>query len=189
MLRNGLRGAGYNRINLDDCWSLGERAANGSLQWDPEKFPRGLPFLTAYLRELGFNVGIYADAGLMTCGGYPGSFGHEELDGATFSEWGFNYLKLDGCNMPVATEAEYKTVYGKWHEVLSNLTSPMVFSQSAPAYFAEMDNLTDWYTVMVSLQNCFFRYDSLRDIWTQSSDNHCFLAGWVSMPTGSLKLT
>lgn len=71
MVKFGLRDAGYNRLNLDDCWSLGERAANGSMQWDPEKFPRGLPWLTSYLKSLGFNTGIYTDAGLKSCGGYP----------------------------------------------------------------------------------------------------------------------
>jgi alpha-galactosidase len=148
MVKNGLLAAGYNRINLDDCWSLGSRAANGSMQWNPEKFPRGLPWLTNYLKSLGFQAGIYTDAGTKSCGGYPGAYGYEELDAKTFAEWGFDYLKLDGCNMPLSTEAEYKKVYGHWHEVLSAMEHPLVFSESAPAYFAEEDNLTDWYSVM-----------------------------------------
>jgi alpha-galactosidase len=50
--------------------------------------------------------------------------------------------------MPTGTEEEYKEVYGKWHDALSKTSPPMVFSESAPAYFAEADNLTDWYAVM-----------------------------------------
>ena len=148
MVSNGLLAAGYNHINLDDCWSTMERAPNGSMVWDVEKFPRGLPWLTDHLKSLGFSPGIYTDAGILSCGGYPGAFGYEELDARTFADWGFDYLKLDGCNMPTGTEQEYKTVYGHWHDVLSKLDKPMVFSESAPAYFAEAENLTDWYSVM-----------------------------------------
>ncbi|KAF4626555.1 hypothetical protein G7Y89_g11608 [Cudoniella acicularis] len=148
MVKNGLLAAGYNRINLDDCWSNMERAANGSMVWNTEKFPRGLPWLTQFLKSLGFIPGIYTDAGTKSCGGYPGAYGYEELDAKTFASWGFEYLKVDGCNMPTGTEAEYKQVYGHWHDVLSKLETPMVFSESAPAYFAEASNLTDWYSVM-----------------------------------------
>jgi alpha-galactosidase len=148
MVNNGLLAAGYNRINLDDCWSTFERAANGSMEWNPQKFPHGLPWLTSYLKNLGFTPGIYTDAGTKSCGGYPGAYGYEELDAQTFASWGFEYLKLDGCNMPTGTEEEYKQVYGHWHSILSNMSPPIVFSESAPAYFTEADNLTDWYAVM-----------------------------------------
>jgi len=104
--------------------------------------------LTRHLKSLGFIAGIYTDAGLKSCGGYPGAYGYEELDAEAFSSWGFEYLKVDGCNMPTGTEQEYKRVYGRWHEVLSVQKPPLVFSESAPAYFAEAANLTDWYSVM-----------------------------------------
>lgn len=80
MKDNGLLAAGYNQINLDDCWSTMERAPTGEMVWDSEKFPHGLPWLTKYLNELGFKAGIYTDAGLKSCGGYPGGYGYEELD-------------------------------------------------------------------------------------------------------------
>ncbi|KAH6719283.1 glycoside hydrolase superfamily [Leptodontidium sp. 2 PMI_412] len=152
MVKFGLLDAGYNRINLDDCWSTMERASNGSMEWDTKKFPRGLPWLTSYLKELGFIPGIYTDAGNLSCGGYPGAFGYEALDAQTFADWGFEFVKLDGCNMPTGTEEEYKSVYGRWHDVLQEIRketqNPMIFSESAPAYFAESANLTDWYKVM-----------------------------------------
>lgn len=148
MVNKGFLQAGYNRINLDDEWSTMERLANGSMMWNEDKFPEGLRWLTSQLKSMGFMPGIYTDAGQKSCGGFPGAFGHEQLDAETFAGWGFEYLKLDGCNMPVSTEAEYRDVYGKWHTILSGLENPLVFSESAPAYFAEADNLTDWYTVM-----------------------------------------
>lgn len=68
MVKFGLLEAGYDRINLDDCWSSMERAENGSMQWNGEKFPHGLPWLTGYLKSLGFMPGIYTDAGTHSCG-------------------------------------------------------------------------------------------------------------------------
>lgn len=42
-------------------------------------------------------LGIYGDAGLLTCAGYPGSRGHEAADAATWADWGVDYLKYDKC--------------------------------------------------------------------------------------------
>lgn len=150
MVSKGLLAAGYDRLNLDDEWSLPARGPDGRMQWDPVKFPRGLPWLAEHLRSRGFVPGIYTDAGNLSCAGYPGALGFEALDAQTFAGWGFAYVKLDGCNMPDgATEATYREVYGRWHAVLSAMwPGQMVFSQSAPAYFAEAENLTDWYAVM-----------------------------------------
>lgn len=89
MAANGLEAAGYTRLNLDDAWSLPARApADGSMQWDPAKFPRGLPWLASFARSRGFVPGIYTDAGLLSCGGPPGAYGHEAQDAAAFRAWG-----------------------------------------------------------------------------------------------------
>ncbi|KAH8669745.1 alpha-galactosidase A [Tricladium varicosporioides] len=155
MSKSGLLAAGYNRINLDDCWELKNRTSKNELQWDPVKFPHGIPWLAKYVKKLGFHLGIYSDAGNMTCGGYPGSLGYEDIDAKTFASWGIDYLKLDGCNVPVpkgmTLEGTYKQIYSKWHSILSKLADPMIFSESAPAYFAPwmgVTNLSDWYSVM-----------------------------------------
>ncbi|EAW13236.1 putative alpha-galactosidase [Aspergillus clavatus NRRL 1] len=152
MLDTGLHAAGYTRLNLDDCWMASHRAPNGSLPWDPTKFPHSLPWLSAQLRSLGFSLGIYQDAGNVTCGGYPGSYGFEELDAHTFAEWGVDYLKLDGCNVSpagaVSLADEYRARYARWHSVLGAMPHPLVFSESAPAYFVDPQNATAWYGVM-----------------------------------------
>ncbi|KAF7590667.1 hypothetical protein BBP40_002559 [Aspergillus hancockii] len=152
MAANGLLEAGYNRINLDDCWMTYSRADNGSLQWNTTKFPRGLPWLGEYVKSRGFNFGIYEDSGNLTCGGYPGSLGYEEIDAEVFASWGIDYLKLDGCNVYPkqgrTLQEEYKYLYGHWHEILSKMSRPLIFSESAPAYFATPENFTDWYKVM-----------------------------------------
>lgn len=148
MASNGMLAAGYNRVNLDDAWSTKKRAANGSMEWDTTKFPKGLPWLTEYIRSKGFIPGIYSDSGTLSCGGYPGTLDHEELDLKTFSDWGFDYLKLDGCYVPGDSESAYHTIYDKWFKLLKSFPKTVVFSDSAPAYFSGAKNLTDWYTVM-----------------------------------------
>ncbi|KAF2099886.1 putative alpha-galactosidase [Rhizodiscina lignyota] len=148
MVSKGLLAAGYDRIHLDDCWLQHERAPNGSLQWNTTLFPNGLIWLGECFKGKGFHFGIYEDSGNATCGGYPGSRGHEELDAKTFESWGVEYLKLDGCNVYPDNEQEYQTLYSKWHQVLTSLEHPLIFSESAPAYFSATDNNTDWYEVM-----------------------------------------
>lgn len=153
MAKKGLLDAGYDRINLDDCWPKHERAENGTLQWDDKKFPDGLIWLGQYLKKKGFKFGIYSDVGNATCGDYPGSYGYEKLDAETFASWGIDYLKLDGCNVPnekegVSEADNYINLYHKWHEILSDMENPLNFSESAPAYFASDSTLDEWYKVM-----------------------------------------
>jgi len=63
MVDKGLLAAGYNNINLDDCWSLKKRNAKKELEWDPALFPHGLPWLGEYLHKRGFNFGLYTNSG------------------------------------------------------------------------------------------------------------------------------
>jgi alpha-galactosidase len=49
------------------------RNSNGQLQADPSKFPSGMQALAESIHQKGLQFGIYADAGLFTCAGFPGS--------------------------------------------------------------------------------------------------------------------
>ena len=80
IVNSGLRDAGYTYVVLDDGWSLPQRGADGCLAADPKKFPRGIRALADDLHAMGLKLGIYSCAGLMTCGGYPGSNGYEFED-------------------------------------------------------------------------------------------------------------
>lgn len=115
MVASGMAAAGYEYVNLDDCWLLRNRSAAGLLQADPARFPSGIAALAKYVHSKGLKFGLYGDAGTYTCGGYAGSLGHEAVDAATLSAWGVDYWKLDGCNLPVA-DMEYR--YGRgWRGV------------------------------------------------------------------------
>lgn len=100
MVEKGYRDAGYTYIVIDDCWSLRERDTEGNLVPDPEKFPRGMKFLADYIHERGMKFGMYSAAGVKTCAGYPGSYGHEFQDAKAFASWGVDFLKYDLCHFP-----------------------------------------------------------------------------------------
>lgn len=125
MVKNGMRDAGYTYIVIDDTWSLPARDANGNLVADPAKFPSGMKALADYLHSLGFKFGIYSDAGTKTCGGYPGSWGHEFQDARTFASWGVDYLKYDWCNTGTANA---KDAYLRIRDALYTAGRPVVLS-------------------------------------------------------------
>ncbi|KAK0473711.1 glycoside hydrolase, partial [Armillaria novae-zelandiae] len=90
----GLLDAGYNQLNIDDCY------AEKKPQSDTARFKGGMKNLTDQIHTLGFKTGIYSDSGWYTCAGYPGSYQNELRDLKTFSDWGFDYLKYDNCAIP-----------------------------------------------------------------------------------------
>lgn len=97
MASNGMKEAGYQYIVIDDCWH-GQRDENGFIVADPVRFPSGIKALADYIHSKGLKFGIYSDAGRQTCGGRPGSQGHEYQDALTYARWGVDYLKYDWCN-------------------------------------------------------------------------------------------
>ena len=104
MLSSGLVAAGYNRIDLDDCWLADARDASGHIAADPTRFPSGMVALGEWLHARGLLFGIYTSLGFTVCnlGGHPvhppGSFGHEVSDAATFASWGVDLVKGDWCD-------------------------------------------------------------------------------------------
>jgi len=97
MVASGMRDAGYQYVVIDDCWH-GPRNADGFITADPQKFPSGIKALSDYVHSKGLKFGIYSDAGRLTCGGRPGSQGHEYQDALTYARWGVDYLKYDWCS-------------------------------------------------------------------------------------------
>lgn len=97
MEADGYKAAGYEYVNIDDCWLAKTRDTNGRLQPDPDRFPNGMKALADYIHGKGLKFGIYEDIGTKTCAGYPGSQWYLELDAQTFADWTIDYLKFDGC--------------------------------------------------------------------------------------------
>jgi alpha-galactosidase len=133
---DGMQAAGYNYVNIDDCWAEPQRDANGNLVPNPAKFPDGIKPVADYVHSLGMKLGIYEDSGTHTCSssGFPGSLGHEYQDGLTFAEWGVDYLKYDDCNIPAsgqnvqATTQRYDTMRDALLAARAKTGHPIVFS-------------------------------------------------------------
>jgi len=107
MAASGMKEAGYQYIVIDDCWQK-SRDADGNIQADPERFPSGIKALADYVHAKGLKFGLYSDAGSLTCGGRPGSAGHEFQDARQYARWGVDYLKYDWCHTgPRNAEAAY----------------------------------------------------------------------------------
>ncbi|MFJ6698970.1 NPCBM/NEW2 domain-containing protein [Streptomyces sp. NPDC091272] len=99
-VEKGLKAAGYEYVNLDDCWAKPERDAAGKLVPDPVRFPQGIKAVADYVHAKGLKFGLYSSAGTRTCDsvGMPGGLNHEYSDAEQFAGWGVDYLKYDNCN-------------------------------------------------------------------------------------------
>ncbi|KAH7486154.1 alpha-D-galactopyranosidase [Fusarium oxysporum f. sp. albedinis] len=99
----GLKDAGYQYVNIDDCWSTKQRDSKGNLVPDPAKWPRGIKPVADEIHAMGLKFGLYGDGGAKTCAGYPGSQGHEQQDANLLASWGVDYWKYDNCYTPCNT--------------------------------------------------------------------------------------
>lgn len=156
LVSSGLAARGYDTVTIDDCWMGKSRNTAGNLQLDPQRFPNGMKVVADAIHALGLKFGIYEDAGSETCGGFAGSGepdgggeSHFAQDARLFSGWGVDYLKLDGCNVYVPKSstqaAAYRKAYAAESAALKAISRPIVFSESAPAYF---QGTPTWYDVL-----------------------------------------
>lgn len=156
LVRTGLAARGYDTVTIDDCWMTTKRDGRGNLQADPKRFPHGMRPVAAAIHALGLKFGIYEDAGYETCGRFAGSgepkgggSAHFVADARLFASWGVDYLKLDGCNVHVpkgeSENAAYRAAYRAESDALQHVNRPIVFSESAPAYF---QGEPAWYDVL-----------------------------------------
>ncbi len=124
MASNGMKAAGYRYIVIDDCWH-GSRDADGFITANAEKFPNGIKAVADYVHAKGLKFGIYSDAGAKTCGGKPGSQGHESQDALTYARWGVDYLKYDWCSTGVRNAEE---AYALMSDAIKASGRPMVLA-------------------------------------------------------------
>ncbi len=95
LVSSGLAAHGYQYINVDDAWEA-DRGPDGEILCN-EKFP-DMKALGDYIHSKGLKFGIYSSPGPKTCGGYTGSYQHEQQDAQTYARWGVDYLKYDWCS-------------------------------------------------------------------------------------------
>ncbi len=137
MVASGMRDAGYIYVNVDDSWE-GKRDTQGNIRAN-SRFP-DMKALADYVHSKGLKFGIYSSPGPKTCGGYEGSYGHEQQDADTYAAWGVDYLKYDLCSYmsimklhdpnqdPGKALAMMQDAYAKMHQALVNTHRPIVYS-------------------------------------------------------------
>lgn len=123
MVSSGMKEAGYQYVNIDDCWQV-SRDSSGTIVADAARFPSGIAGLASYVHGKGLKLGVYSDRGTKTCAGRPGSEGYEARDAATYAAWGVDYLKHDNCN---ATK-DQRTQYQAMRDALRASGRDIVFS-------------------------------------------------------------
>jgi alpha-galactosidase len=157
MVSSGMRDAGYQYVVVDDCWA-GPRDANGFITADPQRFPSGIKALSDYIHSRGLKFGIYSDAGRLTCGGRPGSQGHEYQDALTYARWGVDYLKYDWCS---TGDRNAKEAYAVMADALRSSGRAIVFS------------MCEWGTAKPWLwaKNSANLWRTTGDIWDSFSKN------------------
>ena len=123
----GLKDAGYQYVNLDDCWAQSSRDSKGNLVPDKTRFPHGIKAVADYVHSKGLKFGLYSSAGTKTCNkaGFPGGLGHEKQDAALWASWGVDYLKYDNCNNQ---GVDARTRYTAMRDALAATGRPILYS-------------------------------------------------------------
>jgi alpha-galactosidase len=128
LVSSGMKDAGYTYIIVDEGWSS-YRDKNGKITGNA-RFP-DMKALADYVHSKGLKIGIYSSPGPQVCGGYQGSYGHEEEDAKTFADWGYDYLKYDWCSafgIYQPTPADLEGAYQKMGEALAKTGRPIAYS-------------------------------------------------------------
>jgi alpha-galactosidase len=124
VVKSGMKEAGYQYVNIDDCWQV-SRDTSGNIVVDPQRFPHGMKPVGDYIHSLGLKFGVYSDAGSKTCAGRPGGLGHEYQDAIQYAAWGVDYLKYDWCS---TTSQDAKASYANIRAALDAAGRPIVLS-------------------------------------------------------------
>lgn len=134
LVSSGLRDAGYDTIAAT-CMGWERDPVTKKLRANPKTWPRGFKNWVSYAHEKKIKICAYSDTGVLNCCGgaatsngkpEPGMFGYEELDIATFAEWGVDHIAVDNCDSPNTT-AQSVFEYQRVHDALLKVGHPMVF--------------------------------------------------------------
>jgi hypothetical protein len=183
MVEEGLVAAGYNHIQIDDCWQAPHRdVTSGAIVPDTKRFPSGMKALADYVRSRGMSLGIYGDIGSQTCGGFVGfnisatpdpvQDANLAADVAMMMSWGISSLKVDGCYADVRT---MNITYPKLGAALKKAAeatgraSPW-YSCSWPDYVADITCSHQRREPCVPLHQIAATCDSAR-VWMDISDS------------------
>jgi len=123
----GLKDAGYEYINSDDCWMDQNRSDGGAGPQVPQaaKFPQGMRAVADYIHAKGLKLGLYTARAPHTCAGFAASCGREAVDVRQWANWTVDYMKDDSCGdcgRPVEVD------YGVMQAAIRDGGRPMVLT-------------------------------------------------------------
>lgn len=139
IVETGMRDAGYEYVNLDDCWQIG-RDESGNIIVDSKRFPNGIKYLADYVHQKGLKFGIYTSGGNVTCEKRPGSYSFEKHDAQTYADWGVDYIKIDWCGID---GSDTYTQYKVWRDAIDDTGRKMIMS-IAIANIDHVENHSPW---------------------------------------------
>eukprot|EP00040_Diaphanoeca_grandis_P034836 m.217487 g.217487 ORF g.217487 m.217487 type:complete len:411 (+) comp33236_c0_seq14:3-1235(+) len=145
LVDKGFLKAGYDRVNIDDCYMDARDPVTNDLRADETRFPGGIPALSKKIRGLGFKFGVYNDIGRTTCAGNPGLNVSDTPDKDAdaqlkrdvelmANEWMIDSIKIDGCARPA--NSNMSVTYPKLGNALNTTGRQILFSCSWPVYLA-----------------------------------------------------
>ena len=77
MVSSGMKAAGYQYVNIDDCWWSAAATRPERCSRTDTKFPNGIKALADYVHGKGLKLGIYGDRGIRDLRRPAGCRGHE----------------------------------------------------------------------------------------------------------------
>lgn len=166
MIDKGLIDHGWSYMNIDDGWEAEQRNANGEIVAN-KKFPN-MKALGDWLHSRGLKFGIYSSPGPKTCGGYLGSYQHEQQDATTYASWGVDYLKYDWCSYSNiaagdTTLAAYQKPYKIMQAALRSQKRDIIYSLCQYG----MKNVSEWGADVDG--NCWRTTGDITDTWNSLS--------------------
>lgn len=173
LYEDGYLAAGYEFVNIDDCWMSKQRDPNTKrLEADPIRFKSGIKALADYVHSKGLKLGIYQDCGIKTCAGYPGSLNYYDVDTQAYAEWGVDMLKLDGC---YSDPKDMDALYPQMTAALNKTGKPIIYSCSWPDY-QRASGMKPNYKYIGENCNLWRNFDDIADSWTSVSSIIDFVA-------------
>ena len=170
MVSSGMAAVGYSYINIDDLWANRSRGADGAIL-PSHAFPSGMKALATYVHSKGLKFGLYSDVGTKTCGGQPGSFGHECADAATLADWGVDWLKEDHCSLPPNNDTDrfYHDSLLKMSQCLNRTGRPIWFDLCAHGCYDIIDGVDQKHNVSC-WREWFSAAESIGNSWRTTTD-------------------
>lgn len=129
MLASGMALAGYEYVNLDDCWEV-DRGPDGQRVVDPVRLPGGMKNLASYIHARGLKLGVFAPP--QACGAIPGGAGHEDVDVKIYEGWEADYLKYRWC--ATSPSPNGRVNYERMAAALAAARRRIVFSIAYPPF-------------------------------------------------------